>query len=313
MYKQIWERICSARYIVIVSHMFPDGDTLGSSIALYESLKNIGKRVVLFNATMEHLPHEFSFLNAFNKISDKLPKEFDTVISCDCPNIKKLGLQTQQEYTLINLDHHESNTRFGDFNLIEGSFSSAGLVIYKLLRQNEVVITKECAKALYTSIADDTGFFRYGNLDKECFEAAAYLTQCGIKPEEISSKVNSSVSLAKIRLRAYMLNNFVLHENATIASIIFTKDIIKQCGTQRSETKNIVSELRDLATVQLAIMILEQEGYLKVSLRSNGSINVSQIAQYFGGGGHKSAAGFDVKEGCVQEILEKIIRESKGK
>lgn len=313
MYKQIWERICNARYIVIVSHIFPDGDTLGSSIALYEALKMLGKKVVLFNATCEHLPKEFSFLKAYGKINSKLPKEFDVMISCDCPNAHKLGFeQDEKNYTLLNLDHHESSTLFGDMNLIESSFSSTGLVIYKLLKENGVNINKECANALYSSIAYDTGFFRYGNLDKECFEAVAHLVACGVDAQFISSCVNSQVSLAKMRLRAYMYNNFVLHNNAKIASIVFPSDVIKQCGVKRSETKNIVSELRDLATVQLAIMFLEQEGYWKISLRSSGSINVSEIAQSFGGGGHKCAAGFDLShEYCAQDILEEIIKRVK--
>lgn len=313
MYKQIWERICSARYIVIVSHIFPDGDTLGSSIALYEALKALGKKVVLFNATCEHLPKEFAFLKSYVKINSKLPKEFDMMISCDCPNFHKLGIETvKRDFTLINLDHHESNTFFGDMNLIEDSFSSTGLVIYKLLVENNVNINKDCANALYSSIADDTGFFRYGNLDRACFEAVAHLIACGVNAQFISTRINSQVSLAKMRLRAYMYTNFILHDNAKIASIVFTSDVIKQCGVKRSETKNIVSELRDLATVELAIMFLEQEGYWKISLRSSGNINVSEIAQSFGGGGHKSAAGFEVaQDHCVQNILEKIIKRVK--
>lgn len=310
MYKQAWEKINNAHYIVIVSHVYPDGDTLGSSLGLFQALKSIGKKAVLFNATTVELPKEFSFLDSFEKINSKLPKRFDLLITCDCPSFDKTGIECEG-VDIINIDHHGTNTLFGDINLVEANFSSTGLVVHKLLTHNECQINFLCAEALYTSIADDTGFFRYGNLDAQCFKIVSSLVEYGVNPGKISNHINSHVSLAKIRLRAYMLNNFDLHVNGTIASIIFEEQILKQCGVRRSDTKNIVSELRDLATVELAIMIMEQKGFIKVSLRSSGKIDVSSIAEEFGGGGHKSAAGFDVEIQDMNELLEKLIKISK--
>lgn len=311
MYTKAWEMISNAHYIVIASHVYPDGDTIGSSLGLFEALKSIGKKAVLFNATAQELPKEFSFLNSFRMINSKLPKKYDLLITCDCPSFDKVGIDFDENIPIINIDHHGTNTLFGKINLIEANFSATGLVVHKLLKENRQETNNLCAEALYTSIADDTGFFRYGNLDSNCFSTVASLVACGVNPSEISNCVNSHVSLAKMRLRAYMLSNFDLHVDATIASIIFDTKTLKQCGVKRSDTKNIVSELRDLATVEMAIMILEQDSFLKVSLRSSGKIDVSTIAQEFGGGGHKSAAGFDVAKQDMNILVEKLITTSK--
>lgn len=312
MYEKAWKSILEARYIVIASHMYPDGDTLGSSFALYYTLKKMGKKVKLYNATCNDLPKEFSFLKDFSKVNSKLPLEFDLLITCDSSSLNKIGLQ-KGNFQILNIDHHKSNNGFGDINVIEEDFSSTGLVVYQLLEKNGVTITKDCAIALYSSIADDTGFFRYGNIDKNCFDVAGKLVSYGVNPKEVSNAINSQVSLAKIRLRAYMLNNFILHNDAQIASIVITKEVLKATGAKRSDTKNIISELRDLATVKVAIMLLEQDDFIKVSLRSDGEIDVSLIAMDFNGGGHKSAAGFDVTDVKATELLKELINRLEGR
>lgn len=311
MYKEAWKTMLEARYIVIASHMYPDGDTLGSTIALYHSLKQSGKKVALYNHTSKDLPKSFSFLEGYSKITATLPKEFDLLVSCDSSSFEQLGLQ-RDDFKIINLDHHKSNQLYGDINIVEEDFASTGLVVYNLFQQNDVVLSKSIAEALYSSMADDTGFFRYGNLDKKFFEAITELVKAGVNPAKVSENINSRVSLAKIRLRAYMLSNFALHHNATIATIVVSKEIQKKCGFKRSDTKNIISELRDIATVDIAIMFLEQDDYTKVSLRSSNSFDVSSISVLYGGGGHKNAAGFDIKTDDVEilkkEILKKIKR-----
>lgn len=236
MYEKAWKSILEARYIVIASHMYPDGDTLGSSFALYYTLKKMGKKVKLYNATCNDLPKEFSFLKDFSKVNSKLPLEFDLLITCDSSSLNKIGLQ-KGNFQILNIDHHKSNNGFGDINVIEEDFSSTGLVVYQLLEKNGVTITKDCAIALYSSIADDTGFFRYGNIDKNCFDVAGKLVSYGVNPKEVSNAINSQVSLAKIRLRAYMLNNFILHNNAQIASIVITKEVLRATGAKEAIRK----------------------------------------------------------------------------
>jgi len=311
MYKEAWNKIINARYIVIVSHIHPDGDTIGSTLALYNVLKEQGKKVALFNATKEELPREFSFLDGFSKIQGKLPKFFDLLVCCDSASFDRLGVESG-DYEIVNIDHHKSNNNFGDINVVLSEASSAGIVLYELLKANSVKISKKTATALYTSVADDTGFFRYGGIDAQTFKIASELIDCGADPKKIANEVKSSVSLAKTRLIAYMLSNFELHKDATIASIVFDRATLEAVGAKRSDTKNIVSMLRDIANVKVALMVLEVEDGCKISLRSDGDMDVSEISAIYNGGGHKGAAGFDVKssdsKATCREILDLLKR-----
>jgi len=310
MYQEAWRKMLEANHIVVVSHIHPDGDTLGSALALYEALKNAGKKVSLYNKSTE-LPYVYDFLPGFSKIKHELPKSFDVVVSCDCSTLDRLKMP-EGDYEIINIDHHITNQNFGTLNLVVDRFTSAGMVVYELLKANEVPMTQACAICLYTAIADDTGFFLYGDMDALTFSIAAHLVKCGANPKEIASKVKRREPLSKIRLYGYMLNQFNLHENGTIATIIFDQKCLEATGAKRHDTKNIVNMLRSIVHVTSAIMLLEEkEGGYKVSLRSK-DINVAKLALEYKGGGHKTAAGFEVAA-CDplvlrDEIVEKIKR-----
>ncbi len=306
MYKEAWDKIINARYICLVSHIHPDGDTLGSTLALYSVLKELGKKVALFNATKDELPREFGFLEGFSKIQAKLPKFFDLLVCCDSSSFDRLGV-AKGDYEILNIDHHKSNTYFGNINVVLDEASSAGMVVYELLKANGVAISKKTATALYTSIADDTGFFRYGNIAEDTFRSASELVGYGADPKHIASEVKSSVSLAKTRLVAFVLSNFELHFDATVASIIIDKETLEATGAKRSDTKSIISMLRDIVNVEVALMVLEQDGYCKISLRSDGKRDVSKISTRYGGGGHRGAAGFEVTNNSAKVIHAEIL------
>ncbi|ATB68414.1 putative bifunctional oligoribonuclease and PAP phosphatase [Sulfurospirillum diekertiae] len=310
MYQEAWKRMLEADHIVIVSHVHPDGDTLGSALALYDVLTRVGKKVTHYNKNSE-LPQSYDFLPGYSKIKHILPKSFDLVVSCDCSTRDRLKIP-EGDYDIINIDHHVTNHYFGYMNLVIDRFTSAGMVVYELLKANTIEISKECAICLYTAIADDTGFFLYGDMDEATFKIVAQLVKCGANPQEIASKVKRREPLSKIRLYGYMLNHFDLYENGRIATIIFDKATLEATGARRHDTKNIVNMLRSIVNVTIAIMILEEkEGGYKVSLRSK-DINVSKIALAYQGGGHKTAAGFEVStcdpKALRDEIVEKIKR-----
>jgi len=310
MYHQAWKRMFEANHIVIVSHVHPDGDTLGSALALYDALSRAGKKVTHYNKNSE-LPRVYDFLPGFSKIKNSVPNHFDLVVSCDCSTRDRLKIPLG-DYEIINIDHHLTNHYFGDINLVVDRFTSAGMVVYELLKANAIEMSQACATCLYTAIADDTGFFQYGDMDEFTFSIVAQLVKDGANPKEIASKVKRRESLSKIRLYGYMLNHFDLYENGCIATIIFDKAALEATGAKREDTKNIVNMLRSIANVTIAIMILEEkEGGYKVSLRSK-DINVSSVALAYQGGGHKTAAGFEVPlcdpKMLRDEIVEKIKR-----
>jgi phosphoesterase RecJ-like protein len=307
MYKKAWAKIEKSKRVVILSHIHPDGDTIGATLGLYTILKNLGKKITLFNATKSELPLQFNFLDGFSKIQDKLPKSFDLLISCDCSSFDRLGIE-KGDFEIVNIDHHKSNEYFGNINVVEPNFSSAGLVVYKLLEENKVKIPKKSAISLYTSIVEDTGFFRYGGIGSYTFKVVSKLVEIGVNPESVAQKIKSNEPLCKVRLRAFMLSNFELKNDAKIASIIITKEALKKSGATRKDTKNIVYELLDIVNVEVALMVLELDGYCKISLRSNALKDVSKISKVYGGGGHKGAAGFEVYETDYKKIEKEIIK-----
>jgi len=311
MYKEAWRLIDDAKHILLVSHVNPDGDTLGSVLALYDVFKRLNKKVSLYNATKE-LPHIYNFLPNIHRIKDKLPKYFDLVISCDCGSFDRLKIE-KGEYSLINIDHHLSNQMFGDINLVDISSASAGMVVYELFKKNDIKISSDCASCLYVTIVEDTGFFSYSHLDKNTFECAAKLVEFGANAKKIATLLRSRVSLAKTRLLGYVLNNFDLYFDAKVAVIVICKEVLSQTGAKRYDTKNIVNVLRDIITVKVSVMILEEKnGGFKISLRSKDEIDVAIVAKEYGGGGHKNSAGFETKSSDLEkfknDILQKIRR-----
>ncbi len=310
MHDSAWRFIKEAKHILLVSHINPDGDTLGSVLALYDVVKRLNKKVSIFNATKE-LPRVYDFLPNIKKVKNLLPGFYDVVISCDCGSFDRLGIE-KGDYTLINIDHHSSNKMFGDINLVDTTSASAGLVIYEFLKQNSAKISKDCATCLYVSVVEDTGFFSYSNLSEKTFYSVSELVGYGADAVEIATLLKSRVSLAKTRLLGYMLNNFDLYFNAKVAFVSIDREILAQTGARRYDTKNIINVLRDIVTVEVSVLMLEEKnGGFKVSLRSKGRYDVSLVAKEFGGGGHKNSAGFEVDEDDFEELKKSILQKIK--
>ncbi|MFK5882173.1 MAG: bifunctional oligoribonuclease/PAP phosphatase NrnA [Sulfurospirillum sp.] len=310
MYKEAWRAIGDARHILLISHVNPDGDAIGSALALYDALKRSGKKVSLFNATKE-LPHIYSFLPNVQKIKDKLPSFYDLVISCDCGSFDRLKIE-KGDYKIINIDHHSSNRMFGDINLVDKTSASAGMVVFQLLEKNSVKITSGCATCIYVTIVEDTGFFSYSNLSEKTFECASKLVKYGADAKEIATLLRSRVSLAKTRLLGFVLSNFDLYFDAKVAFVYISKDLLASTGAKRYDTKNIVNVLRDIITVKVSVMILEEKnGGFKISLRSEEDADVSIVAKDFSGGGHKNSAGFEVADDDFEELKNTVLQKIK--
>ena len=311
MNQRAWRAMTDANAISLISHIHPDGDTLGSVLALYDVLKSMGKNVSLYNATPT-MPRRFSFLPGIDEISDNFPPYyFDVAVTCDCGSLDRAVLK-KGAFTLINIDHHATNTMFGDINVVREDFCSVTMVIFDMLESCGVKISPEAAMCLYAGMAEDTGFFTYGNLTESVFEILAKLTKLGADPARIARKMRQEVPLASLRLRQHVLDSFVLLENGTVATSLITQSDLRRTGSHRDDTKNIINAVRELATVELAIMILEEsDGTYKVSMRSKKKVDVAHIAQCLGGGGHKRAAGFETQMHDPDSICRAILNEMK--
>lgn len=311
MYKKAYELIKKSKSIVLISHVNPDGDALGSSLAMFFALKEMGKKVKVVNVSKK-LPQNLDFLPGFSEIKRELPKSFDLLISFDSGSFDRLGIE-KKSTKIINFDHHISNTNYGDVNVIESEFAATGEVVYKFLKENSIPISKESAICIYTALVSDTGFFQYESVNERVFLIASELVGLGVKPDYVSKMLNEREPLCKVRLLAKILDSLTLYLNAKVGVVTVTQAMLKESGADITHTEDVANIPRNLATVEVGIMLREEEdGRIKVSLRSKNYVDVSKIAQSFGGGGHKRAAGFTSDDRDFKKVLDKLLEVLKG-
>ncbi len=306
MDKKLWEVIEVSENIVLCSHVNPDGDTLGSMIAFYLALKQIGKRSIMFNATKE-LAKRYDFLPFVSKIKKDFPNKCDLLICFDSGSFKRVGIE-KGDYKVVNIDHHVSNTNFGDINFVNIKHASCTISVYEILKKSSIKIDRLIATCIYVGLVEDTNFFSY-NVDANVFKIAGELVDRKVDPILVAKNLKERDSLSKLRLTAKFLDNFELKCQAKVAIGEVTQKMLKICGATKSDSEHLADILKSLATVELVIFIFEEkESEYKVSLRSKGDIDVSKIASKFGGGGHKNSAGFTYTKTKIQ-IVDQILKE----
>jgi len=308
MYKKIWNKIQESNNIVLISHVNPDGDALGSSLSMYNILKNEGKNVTICNVT--DLASYLDFLPNYNKVKKTLPKKIDLMISFDCGSFDRLGID-RRDYFLINLDHHISNTNYGDINLIEEA-ASTSQVVFNILEANNIKIDKDSATCIYTALVTDTGNFQYESVTAEVFRIASELVKCGTSPEFISKMLYERDRLSRLRFLAKALDTLELYSEGQIGTVEITSELMAKTGAVKDDTEGLVNMVRKLETVEVSMMLREEkDGSIKISLRSKNYVDVSKIAVKYNGGGHIRASGATIEDKSFSEIKEMIIEDIK--
>ena len=282
--------------IAVCSHMRPDGDCIGSSLGLTLALLDLGKEVTCWN--QDRLPSKLEFLDTDQIIQTprQIKRSFDCVITVDSASIERLG--TVHEYIknreiLINIDHHTSNTRFGDINWIASREPSSGELIYRLIKEAGWKITPRIADCLFTAISTDTGSFQYPTTLPATYYAAGELVKKGANLGKVCDEVYQSYPLSRVKLLQQVYNKFKLIEENQIAYFWLTKKDFEKTGATASDTEGLIDHIRAIKPVVVACVFEELEPELvRISLRSKDkNLNVSDIAGKFGGGGHQAAAG----------------------
>lgn len=282
---------------LIISHKNPDGDTIGANFGLYLSLTKAGKEVVSYCDS--ELPYEFKFLlnygiNFTSSFEDILDNNFDVVVMVDCADsgrVKEFSKIKSNCKTLINIDHHITNNNFGDLNLVQPEKSSTGEIIFNVLKKGDFPINRNIAIPLYVAVVTDTGSFRYSNTTPETFIVASELISYGFNAYEITEKIYESKPYKRILLLREALNNLYLSDNKKVAVMTLSKDILKKYNASYDDTDGFVNYGRSIDGVEISIFIKEQDDGCKLSFRSKGNIDVTEIALKFDGGGHRNAAG----------------------
>ena len=303
-YKELKEKIELAESITILSHLNPDADTLGSSLGIYAILtKALNKRIEVVNAS-NALPKYLDFLPNFKKIKHNMDYKKSLIIACDCGSIDRLGFDLEGR-DIINIDHHQSNTKYGSLHVIFPEYASASQVAFNLFKEN-YTIDADAATCFYAALLSDTRYFTINLVNEEVFNVAKSLVALGAKPANIAYHFTQRRPLASLRILEKALSSLSLCNDAKIATLYITYSDIKETGATMADVEGIVDYAKSLVTVEIAIFAMEIEEGIRISLRSK-KVDVSKVALVFGGGGHKVAAGFTFKQGGVQESIDTIL------
>ena len=297
-----------SRYVLIVTHVNPDPDSIGSALAISNLFHENKIKHKVYNISSD-LPQNLDFIPRFDKITDQLPAFFDLIVTVDCGTFKRLGFKPDPLIPIINFDHHKSNENFGVVNIVDSMKSSTAELVYEFFKHNGLYITKNSATALYVGIYDDTLAFSLGRCDEITFEKINFLVECGASPSEIANKLLRRDSLAKYRIIPRVLDSLELFYEGQIASIIAKEEWFKQTGAHNRDCEDALDMIMSIAIVRVAFFVRVVNGISRISLRSKGEIDVSKIAGVFGGGGHFNAAGCGLEITDVEKAKEIVLKE----
>jgi len=293
--------------VSIVTHRNPDADTLGTGLALYELLKKLGKQVEICNIDKK-MPKYLEFLPHFAKIKSQIDFDNSLIITCDSGSIDLLGFDLSLR-VIVNIDHHKSNTDYGTLNVVDANCASASMVAYEFLK-SDFKITKNMATCFYVALVTDTQYFITPNVNRDVFQVASELIALGVDLKNINRELTQRKSLSSFRVLSETLDTLELYEDAQVASMVVSHKTLEKTGATLYDTTGLIDYALALATVKIAILIIEFKDYLKVSFRSD-SADVSSLAVHFGGGGHHLASGFSSNRFNIDVILQEIKTEIK--
>jgi phosphoesterase RecJ-like protein len=293
-----------------VGHIRPDGDCVGSQLGLTLALKNQGKRVVCWNE--DSLPQKYEFLDPERIFQKPKPgMQFDCVIATDAASFERLGKVgacIADRKRFINIDHHESNTRYADINWVSAKEPSSGELIFRLLKAAKWPVTKPIADCLFTAVSTDTGSFQYATTRPGTYHVAGELVRRGADLAKICDEVYQSYPLSRVRLLRHVYSHFKLTYHNQIAYFWLRKADFVRSGADSSDSEGLIDHIRAIAPVVVACVFEEIEPDLtRVSLRSKSNkVNVNEVAARFGGGGHPAAAGARIP-GNPLSVQRKVI------
>ena len=309
----IKEEIYNAESIIILTHEMPDGDAIGSSLAMYNGLKQLGKNVEVVMANNSAV---FDFLPGASEIKIQGSKTiYDLAIALDCGDIKRLNGYTEyfeNANSRIEIDHHGINTMFADYNFVNPAAPACAQILITVLEALGIEITKEIGTCLLTGIITDTGGFKYQGVSAETFEFVAQLLNKGVNVSNIYKRVLQIISKNRFELRKIAMNRLEFLENGKIAFTYILKEDEEKLNAETDAHEGIVEMGRDVEGVEVSIFLREnndKDGY-KISLRSNDYVNVADICLMFNGGGHIRAAGGNIKL-PLEEAKQRVVDECK--
>lgn len=308
----ILEEIKKAETIAILVHENPDGDAIGSALAMRLALQQLNKKS---DVIIPEFPKEFKFLPGADKIVKQTDVvDYDLVIALDCSSAKQLNGFTKyfdKAKTKVVIDHHSVNTMFADYNYVDQDAPACAQLLLVLFSYFNIEVTKDIGTCIVTGIITDTGGFRYDGVTSETFKFVSDLYQKGVKISKIYQQVFASKTRQKFELHRIALNRLEFLEDGKVAFTYITKKDEIQVGSENGDHDGIVENGRDVEGVEVSVFLRETDKGIKVSLRSKNYVNVAQVAMMFGGGGHVRASGCTV-QGTEEQVKNQILNTIRG-
>lgn len=294
--REVAERIRAGRNFLITSHRNPDGDALGSGIALQKLIRKMGKKAEVvvrdgFATPLKNIPGADEVAVA-DTLPAGYPNGLDALFTMECPEVHRTGYDILPG-PVVNIDHHLGNTMYGEINYLDLEAPSVGEMVLQINRRHlSLPLDPDIATAMYVSLATDTGFFRYHNTTLRAFQAAEELVRAGAVPGDISLWINESNAAGAIKLLGLCLSTLEITHGGKIATVELPKRFFAEAGASPEDTEGIVNYGRSIEGVMVSALLKEADAHsTRVSLRAKPGPDVQAVAAMFGGGGHKAAAG----------------------
>ena len=309
MLDSIRQAVLERRNFVLTSHSRPDGDAIGSQLAMAYALRALGKQVRLVNR--DPVPPQFESFPGVNDIELRPIVEgaFDAAIVMECSDLSRTGVAGFEKYFVINIDHHPGNTMYGAINYFDDSAAACGEMVFDVIATLGVPFTSEIATHLYIAILTDTGGFHFSHITPKTFEIARRCTEAGAQPEAIARAVYDSSTLGRLRLMGAVLHQLELGVDGRLAVAHLSLELLKETGSTLEDSDGLINlplTVKDITAVAFFKEIAPAD--YRISLRSKGNVDVNVVAAKFGGGGHKNAAGCSI-QGVYADVRRQVVAE----
>ena len=311
MFKKILKSFKKAEKILIFTHIHPDGDAIGSTFALKKALEYMGKKA---DIVLERpLSVIYDYFNGAFITKDELKDDYDLKVSLDCGDLERLGeVKEFFKGNTINIDHHVSNSLFADINYADDKSAATGEIIYDLIKYMKIKITTDIADGLYCAILTDTGGFMFSNTSVRTHTIAAELIDKGASYYTLNKKLMQEKDYHRHIITAKCIENMEFYEDGKICVSIFNNEMATELEMKTDDTNGLSAVPRTVKGVEVGILMTEiVKGIVKVSLRSDSIVDVSSVAEKFGGGGHKRASGITLRDKDIYTLKDELIEEIK--
>jgi phosphoesterase RecJ-like protein len=306
--QQIADAIRARTRFVLSSHARPDGDSIGSQLAMAYALRALGKQVEVINADPAPPPlMQFPGVPDI-QIAPRVEGDFDAAIIMECGDLARTGVAGLDRFFVINIDHHPGNTAYGRINWFDAGAAACGEMVFDVVRALGVPLTPEIATHIYLAILTDTGSFHYSSISPRTFDICRETLEAGVDPVLVARNVYDSNNMGRLKLFGAVLSAMQLDTSGRIAIVYLDHEMAREAGGTYEDTEGLINLPLTVKEIQAVVFFKQDEGErYRVSMRSKGDIDIGAVAKEFGGGGHKNAAGCTVTGGV--DALQKLFIE----